>query len=215
MVPSHAEPSPPPSPPLPPPPPPPSPSSSWSRMQSELENPFQNNPGRFIYALPDLCSSSPLTHLAVGCCSPDEPSTCSPQQISFASVSKGDDEGPSIWDESQFDLDIPFYLSQRDMEFHLRAEQRDDSVPPTPTCPESPSEKDNPEAEKRPKRTRRRRRRRIRSPSDYGGCVMGPRSMNLNGIYFLPWTQLEGSYSWGPGYSGIVAPQHTIGPWVI
>ncbi|KAH9979585.1 hypothetical protein BGW80DRAFT_605894 [Lactifluus volemus] len=137
MVPSHAEPSPPPSPPLPPPPPPPSPSSSWSRMQSELENPFQNNPGRFIYALPDLCSSSQLTHPAVGCCSPDEPSTCSPQQISFASISKGDDEGSSIWDESQFDLDIPFYLSQRDMEFHLRAEQRDDSVPPTPTCPES------------------------------------------------------------------------------
>jgi hypothetical protein len=215
-----------------------SPSPSWSRMHAGLENPFQNNQGRFIYALPDLRSSSLFSHLSpvaipgatgIGCSS-DEPAACFPQRLPLV-VPKDKDEEPPLWDESDFDPDIHFYLTQSEMEseevkaeLRLRVKQRDDdsstptptsssSVPPSPASSESSSEKEKPDVGKRPKRTRCRRRR-IRSPPDHGGCVKGPRSMNPHGMYSLPWTHHSESesYSWMLAYYGIISPYKD--PWL-
>ncbi|KAI0245811.1 hypothetical protein BJV78DRAFT_1287106 [Lactifluus subvellereus] len=206
--------------------PPLSSSPPWSRMHSELENPFQNNPGRFIYALPDLRPSL-SSHTPIGCL-PDEPATCPPQRLPSVEP-KDEGEEPPLWDESHFDPDIRFYLTQGEMEvkevkpagLRLRAKQRDDSSTPMPTpssvssstaSVESSSEKEKPEAESRPKRPRRRRRR-IRPRPDHGGCVMGPRLMNIYGMHPPPWTHPVGSNSWGPGYYGMVGP--SLGPWLL
>ncbi|KAN0103702.1 hypothetical protein V8E52_011727 [Russula decolorans] len=46
-------------------------SSSWPRMRSGQKNPFQNAPGPFIYALPNLAGTCPFS------CSPDTDLFCS------------------------------------------------------------------------------------------------------------------------------------------
>jgi hypothetical protein len=198
-------------------------SPSWSRMHSNLENPFQNSAGPFIYALPDL-RSSPSSHTAISC--PRDDLATSFQQLPFV-VPKDKSKEPPHWDESHFDPDIGFYLTQGEMalnevngELRLRAKQEDNSststptysVPLSPASSESSSVKEKPEAEKKPKRARRRRRRNRSSP-DYDGCVMGPRSMNLYGTHLLPWTYLAGSYSLGSAYYGIVSSH--LGPWLL
>jgi hypothetical protein len=197
----------------------PSPSSpSWSRTHSNVENPFQNSTGPFIYALPDLRSfRSPHTAMSR---SRDDPAT------SFEVLNDKRKEPPH-WDESHFDPDIGFYLAQGEValnevngELRLRAKQEDNSPTPTPTSsvPSSPASSESAsvreklEGEKKPKRTRRRRRRN-RYPLGNEGCVMGPRSMNPYGTHLLPWTYLAGSYSVGSAYRG-TASSH-MGPWLL
>jgi hypothetical protein len=209
-------------------PPPLSSSPSWSQMHSKLENPFQNNPGPFIYALPDLRSSL-SSRTPIGC-SPDEPAACLPSQQLPLVEPKDEGEESPLWDESHFDPDIRFYLTQGEVvikevkaeaELRIHAKQQEDSSTPMPTpssvssstaSVESSSEKEKLEAESRPKRTRRRRRR-IRPRPDHGGCVMGPRLMNIYGMHPPPWTLPVGSHSWGPGNFGMVGP--SLGPWLL
>jgi hypothetical protein len=167
--------------------------SSWPRMGSDLENPFQNVPGRFIYALPDL-RSSPLFGPSIR----GVPSTPSPQHSPL--------EGrvaPLPWDESGFDHDRCPDTTQGESEPELgETDPRNDSCTYTPS-PLSPTSSTSSEKERTTEKTKRsRRRRRRRQAVEVGGCVMGPRMV----LFYPYWTPnltpaIVSSSPWGPpGY---------------
>ena len=180
---------------------------SWLRMGSDLENPFQNVPGRFIYALPDLRSS-----LSFGPSTSGVPSTPSPPH----SPLEGQVEMLPC-DESGFDHDgcpdtttqgesVEPNLGETDpvLDANIRSDSHRTHTPSllSPTSSTSSEKGRTTEKTKRSRRPRRRNRPVV----DVGGCVMGPRM-----VLFHPYWALNRIPAivppgpWSPGYRVVSA----------
>lgn len=179
---------------------------SWPRMSSNMENPFQNVPGPFIYALPDLRSFGPSISRVHSTTVPSTPALPrSPLEGQVASFP---------CDESAFDHDgcpntmqgeSEPELKEGDAYSELDAKTQSDSrtCTPSPLSPTSSISSGQERTTEKTKRSRRRRRRN-RQVVDVGGCVMGPR------MVFLPldvpyWSQsrtpgIVPPNPWSPGY---------------
>jgi hypothetical protein len=189
---------------------------SWPRMSSDMENPFQNVPGPFIYALPDLRSS-----LSFGPSSSRVPSTTVP---STPTLPRSPLEGPVVsfpCDESAFDHDGCSDATQGESQPKPKegeaysepvAKPQSDSRTHTPS-PLSPTSSTSSGQERctteKTKRSRRRRRRN-RQMVDVGGCVMGPRMIFLP-LHVPHWSQsrtpgIVPPSPWSPGYPVVTAP---------
>lgn len=187
---------------------------SWPRMGPDMENPFQNVPGRFIYALPDL-SSSLYLRLSTSRVSSTVPST--------PSLPHSPLEGqivPLACDEIGFDHDdCPDTTQgeskpkpkQEKADSDLDAKSRSDSRTHTPS-PSSPTSSTSSGQERTTEKTKRsrRRRRRNRRAVDVGGYVMGPRMVHLP-FYASYWGQnrtpdVVPPSPWNPGYPIVTAP---------
>jgi len=187
---------------------------SWPRMGSDLENPFQNVPGPFIYALPDLrfSQSSAVPSTTV----PSTPSLQhSPPELRGTGKTT-----PLPCDERDFDHDEcpdttlgesePKQGGEADSE--LDANPRSDSRTPTPS-PLSPTSSTSSGQERTTEKTKRsrRRRRRNRQVADVG-CVMGPRTVLLPVHIPYYWIQnhtpgvIIPPSPWSPGYPVVTAP---------
>ena len=185
---------------------------SWPRMGSDMEHPFQNVPGRFFYALPDvrapLFTSSSTSRVS----SSSVPST--------PSLPRSPLEGQAIsllCDESGYDQDGCLDTTQGESEpkveegeaySELDAKSRSDSHTRTPSPSSSTSSEQDSTSEKT-KRSRRRRRRN-RKVVDIGGCVMGPRMVHLP-LYVSSWGQnctsgIVPQSPWNPGYPALTVP---------
>ncbi|KAF8269131.1 hypothetical protein EI94DRAFT_1726039 [Lactarius quietus] len=190
---------------------------SWPRMGSDLENPFQNVPGRFIYALPDLRASlffGPSTRPILPATVPSIPFLPhSPLEGPVA---------PSLCDESSFDRDGCPDPTQResepepkpkegeaDSEFDAKPRNASRTHTPSPLSPTTSTSSGQSRTTEKTKRSRHRRRRN-RHVVDVGGCVMGPR-MVLLPLHIPYWNQnrtvgIVPRSPWSPGYPLGTAP---------
>lgn len=188
---------------------------SWPRMSSNMENPFQNVPGPFIYALPDLRfslsfgTSASRAHSTTGRPTPSLPPTPLEEQMACFPC-----------DENAFDLDRCPNTTQSESEpmpqegeahSELDAKPQSDSRTRTPS-PLSPTSSISSGQELTIEKTKRsrRRRRRNRQVVDVGGCVMGPRMVFLP-LHVPHWCQSRTSSiippsPWSPGYPVVTAP---------
>ena len=183
----------------------PSLSSSWVQTPANLGNPFQNTPGQFIYALPNLVSTLPPNAAT-------RPSpTTGPQLASVVRPMGKEEELPLCNAVHPPDLGARSYSRRGEADLHT--EQRiGSSTPMPPQMPSgvdasgSSSEEGQSEAEKKPKRTRRKRHRVKPPPPD--GLVMGPRAMGLQGMPppRLTAHPVGSQQPWGPGHHGIAQP---------
>lgn len=188
--------------------------SSWPRMGSDLENPFQNVPGRFFHALPDLRSS-----LSFGTSPSGDSSAPSLQHSSLELKGKGKGKvAPLPRDESGFDRDGWWTQGesepkQGEADSEPNANSRSESRTPIP-APLSPTSTTSSEQERTTEKTKRsrRRRRRNRPVVDVGGCVMGPRMVHFP-AHIPYWTRnhtpgIVPSSPWSPasGYPVVTAP---------
>ncbi|KAH9053140.1 hypothetical protein EDB87DRAFT_1581235 [Lactarius vividus] len=185
---------------------------SWPRMGSGLKNPFQNAPGPFIPALPDLrpAKSSGLPSTPI-------PSTPSLQHPSVELEGHGQVTLLPC-EESSFDHDGCPDTSEpkrgeADSE-ELDSNLRSDSLTPTPS-PLSPMSSTSSGQESTSEKIKRSRRRRRRNRQVEDGCVMGPRTVYLARIPYH-WTQNQTTRAvvpslWSPGYPAVTAPGRD--PW--
>src|SRR6266404_4744409 len=176
---------------------------SWPRMGSDLENPFQNTPGQFIYALPDVRSCLSFTVDAFGLSFTSAPSTThSPHHSSIELPSRfhqDGDEGPGTMQ------DEPEPKPEEDSE--LNANPRSDSrtSAPSPLSPTSSTSSENEPAAAKTKRSRRRRRRNGRVV-EVSGCVRGPRMAHLPmPIPYWTWQRPSGVVPQSPWSYGYLA----------
>jgi hypothetical protein len=146
----------------------PSPSPSWTRTRSGFGNPFQNAPGQFIYALPNLRSFPSPPHATIR----SSPITTGPR-LAFEREPK-DGAVPRANRLNDMPPPAPFNRLS------------------SPSSGEPSSEQGRrPNSEKKQKRTRRKRQR-SSAPPDHGGWVMGPRAMSLPAPQ---WTWSHSSFS--------------------
>jgi hypothetical protein len=188
---------------------------SWPRMGSDMEHPFQNGPGRFFYALPDV--RAPLFT------GPSTSRVSSSSVPSTPSLPRSPLEGQVIslpCDESGFDHDVCPDTTQGESEpnpekgeaySELDAKPRSDSHTRTPS-PSSPTSSTSSEQDRTSEKTKRsrHRRRRNRKVVDIGGCVMGPRMVHLP-LYVSSWGQnytpgILPPSPWNPGYPVVTVP---------
>jgi hypothetical protein len=178
---------------------PPSSSSSWTQTtRSGFENPFQNTPGPFIYALPNL-RLPPLPADADAAAMRSAPIAGTrfqqrPSGIEPKDNKKGEEPPPIIDDD---DDDQHHY-------HHYHHGHSTPAPPKTPSRPASPSSSsssfesssteegqgrsEEEEEGKKKKRSTRHQRRRPKAPpalaSEHGGWAMvsrGPRAMGIHG----------------------------------
>lgn len=181
---------------------------SWPRMGSDLENPFQNVPGRFIYALPDLRFS-----LSLGSSTSDVPSTTVPSTPSLQhSPLERKGKGLLVCDESGFYHDGCPDTTQGEPEHkqgeavsELDSNPRGDSRTrtPFPLSPTSSTSSGQEHTTEKTKRSRRRRHRNRPHAVDFGGCVMGPRMVHFPA--HVPYGIIPPT-RWSPGYPVVTAP---------
>lgn len=188
---------------------------SWPRMGSDMENPFQNAPGRFIYALPDLRSS-----MYFGANNSRVSSTTVPPTPSLPPSPLEGQISPLPCDEIGFDHDgcpdttegeSKPKIKQEKADSDLDAKPRSDSRTHTPS-PLSPTSSSSSRQERTTEKTKRsrRRRRRNRHVVEVDGCVMGPRMVHLP-LYVSYWGQsrtpgITHPSLWNPGYPIVTAP---------
>lgn len=185
---------------------------SWPRMNSNMENPFQNVPGPFIYALPDLRSSLSFGRSTFRAHSTTVPSTPSlPQSPLEGQVI------PFLCDESVFDYDgcpnstegesKPKHKEEEvDLELDAKSQSHSRTGTPSPSSPTNASSSEQEHTTEKTRRSRRRRRRN-RPVVDIGGCVMGPR-MVLLPLHVPYWSQSRrpGIVPPSSGYPVVTAP---------
>ncbi|KAH8993743.1 hypothetical protein EDB92DRAFT_378489 [Lactarius akahatsu] len=160
---------------------------SWPRMGSGWENPFQNAPGLFIFALPDLrpAKSSGLPSTTI----PSTPSLLQQPPVEL----EGNGQVTLLpCEESSFDHDgYPDTSEPKQGEAdseELVSNPRSDPLTPTPS-PLSPMSTTSSGQESTTEKTKRSRRRRRRNRQVVEvGCVMGPRTVHLPHIPYH-WTQ--------------------------
>ncbi|KAI9439074.1 hypothetical protein H4582DRAFT_1946487 [Lactarius indigo] len=184
---------------------------SWRRMGSGFENPFQNVPGPFFPALPNLCSAK-----SRGFPSTTVPSTPSLQHSPLELEGHGQ-VVPSPCEQSSFEC--PDTLEPKQGEGGSEepgANPRSDSLTPTPSLlsPTSTSSTSS-EQEHTTEKTKRSRRRRRRNRHVEAGCVMGPRTVHLPLHIPYYWTHTHGAAVlpnlWSPGYRAVTGPGRD--PW--
>ncbi|KAH9032272.1 hypothetical protein EDB85DRAFT_1956555 [Lactarius pseudohatsudake] len=185
---------------------------SWPRMGSGWENPFQNAPGLFIFALPDLrpAKSSGLPSATIPSTPfllqhpPVEPEGHGQVALLPCEESSLDHEGcPDTSEPTQGEADSG-------------SNPRSDSLTPTPS-PLSPMSSSSSGQESTTEKTKRSRRRRRRNRQVVEvGCVMGPRTVHLPHIAYH-WTRTHTTGAivppslWSPEYPVVTAPSRD--PW--
>ena len=185
---------------------------SWPRMSSNMENPFQNVPGPFIYALPDLRSSlsfDPSTRRVQSTTVSSTPSlshTPLEGQVAFFPCVEGGFDHDRCPDTTQGELDPNHKEEEADSELDAKSQSHSRTCTPSPSSPTSSSSLEQEHTTEKTKRSRRRRRRN-RPVVDIGGCVMGPR-MVLLPIHVPYWSQSStpGIVPPNSGYPVVTAP---------
>jgi hypothetical protein len=177
-----------------------SPSPSWTRTCSGFGNPFQNVPGQFIYALPNLRSFPPPPNATIRSLYTTGPH--------LATIIESKDEVVNRGNRLNHMPPPPAPFNRLSSPSSSSSSSSGDP---------SSEEGRRPDAEKKQKRTRRKRQR-SRAPPDHGGWVMGPRAMTvpapqwtLSHSYFSRQSQYDPRG--GPRFYYAVFEPQNRGPW--